>query len=154
MNVIYCVFILSILSCHKEDINPIEDVRLTGKWTETIEANPQGLIVYGLTINENATFILKISHFGTYQNQNNNDLSAWTEFSGTLEEKSSDSLIFKSEKHRWWDGFYDMTPITEASSRLIYEDCTYKIINNTLELSYTTYPADAPEETEMIFTKV
>ncbi|WP_100613558.1 hypothetical protein [Confluentibacter citreus] len=154
MKVIYCVFILLFLSCQKEDINPIEDVSLIGKWTEIIEAKPQGLLIYELTLNTNSTFILKINQFGIYPTQSNQDISAWTEFSGTFEQKPPNTLILKAGEYSWWDDFYDMTPISEASNAQVFENCTYKIINDTLELTYTTYPADSPIETKKVLTKV
>ena len=156
MRFICGILVFLVLSCQAEDqehFNSFEDARLIGEWSYSIEMNSQELLVYDLVINEDSTFIWKVSRFA-YENQNVGDLLWWSEYSGALEVRSPNSLILKSETNRWWESFYDMTPITETSSRLIYEDCTYTIINNTLKLSYTTYPADAPEETEMILTKV
>ena len=136
-----------MLSCESENSAVVDDVHLVGKWQETINAQPQGLLIYDLSINSNATFSFKVSHYEVYSGENEQDLSAWTEFSGSFEQENPDFLIFNSKRYSWWDSFYDMTPITEASNSQVFANCTYKIINDVLELTYTTYPADAPIET-------
>lgn len=160
MRFICGILVFLVLSCQaedqnslKENFNSFEYAGLTGEWSYSMEMDSQELLVYDLVISEDSTFIWKVSHVA-YENQNVGDLLWWSEYSGAAEVRWPNSLILKSETNRWWEGSRDMTPITEASSRLIYEDCTYEIINNTLKLSYTTYPADAPVDTEMILTKV
>ena len=144
-----------ILSCEKESSDLIDDLGLVGKWKETIDAQPQGLLIYDLTLNNNAIISLKISHFGVYFGESDQDLSAWSEFSGSFEQEDPNFLILKSQRYTWWDGFYDMVnPIIEESNTLVFENCTYKIKNNVLELTYTTYPADAPIETKKELVRV
>jgi len=145
---------LFILSCEKENLDSIDDLSLIGKWSETVEAKPQGLLVYDLTLNDDSTFLLKIRHFGIYSGQNNQDLSAWSEFSGSFEKKDPNVLILKSKKYAWWDIFYEMTPILEDSNAQVFENCRYKISNNELELTYTTYPLDSPLETKKKLIRV
>jgi hypothetical protein len=146
-----------ILSCKKENqadlsMNIIND-NLIGEWTDTIEADPNGLIIYNLKINTNSTFSYKVSLFGIYSDQQNENISAWTEYIGNLEQKQ-DTIIFLSDKNFWWDDFYDMNPKTNQSTQILFDDCTFNLMDDTLKLTYTSYPYDAPIETIKEFIRL
>lgn len=145
-----CLFL--ILACEKE--NFIDDSSLIGKWTDTIDVKPKGLLVYDLVLNNNATFSIKISYFGVYPDENDQDLSSWSELTGSLEQNDPNHLVFNVKKNVWWDDFFDITPVTEESNTKVFDNCTYKIINNVLELSYTSYPADYPVASKREFVRV
>ena len=153
--IFYPVLIFLMLltsSCENENI--IISNKLVGKWSYTAEVSPQGIIVYELVIDDNFSFLSKVNYFGTYAGHNNQDLSSWYEFSGRLEE-GQNTLIFRTENYRWWDSFYDnMIPVSEESSLSLFEDCTYQITSNSLELTYLTYPADAPEKTKRKYKRI
>lgn len=145
---------LMLLSSSCENENIIISNKLVGKWSYTTEVSPQGIIVYELVIDDNFSFLSKVNYFGTYAGQNNQDLSSWSEFSGRLEE-GQNTLIFRAENYRWWDSFYDnMTPVSEESNLSLFDDCTYQITSNSLELTYLTYPADAPVKTKRKYTRI
>jgi len=148
----FLIFLMVITaSCENE--NFVISNKLVGKWSYTTEASPQGIFVYELTINDNFSFLSKINSFGIYSGQNNQDLSGWSEFSGSLEE-GENTLIFSAENYMWWDSFYDMTPVSEESNQTLFDDCTYKVTSNSLELTYITYPADAPVKTKRKYIRV
>ena len=153
--IFYPVLIFLMLltsSCENENI--IISNKLVGKWSYTAEVSPQGIIVYELVIDDNFSFLSKVNYFGTYAGHNNQDLSSWYEFSGRLEE-GQNTLIFRTENYRWWDSFYDnMIPVSEESSLSLFEDCTYQITSNSLELTYLTYPADAPVKTKRKYKRI
>ena len=153
--IFYPVLIFLMLltsSCENENI--IISNKLVGKWSYTAEVSPQGIIVYELVIDDNFSFLSKVNYFGTYAGHNNQDLSSWYEFSGRLEE-GQNTLIFRTENYRWWDSFYDnMIPVSEESSLSLFEDCTYQITSNSLELTYLTYPADAHVKTKRKYKRI
>jgi len=139
--------ILLFISCSKEG-----DSKLTGTWTERVNALPTGYYINELTFNADSTFSSKGSSYGIYGWQGQNDLSGWYEFVGNYSQ-SSNSLGLISHKVTSWDKFYDGQPFTEIKDQLLFENCKYKITKQVLEINYTTYPADGPVNTTRIYTK-
>jgi hypothetical protein len=145
------IFLTSILlfpSCEKED-----DSILDGTWTNLMQAQPNGYYINELKFFKDSAFISKTSAFGIYVGQGTDDLTAWFEHSGNYSQ-SIDKLYFISHKFVYLDTFWGDQPQTQIKDELLFDNCSFKVSDKVLELKYTTYPFDAPEETVRLYTKV
>lgn len=144
------IFLISVLlfaSCSKQD-----DGLLMGTWTNKHDALPNGYYVYELMFFNDSAFIAKTSSFGIYTGQAQDDLTAWFEYSGYYSQKVN-KLCFFSNKYTFLDTFYGNQPHTIIKDEILFQNCTFKISNNILELNYTTFPADAPVNTVMQYNR-
>lgn len=97
-----------------------------------------GYYVYGLIFNNSTSFLEKSSSHGIYRRQGKFELSGWFERTGYYE-LNDNKMIFASEKVVSWDSFFGGEPTTNFETQEIFENCTFKINDNILELNYTTY---------------
>lgn len=150
---IFFILILFLVSCEKQENEPEISNELSGNWYDTVIARPMGYHLYELKLRNDFTFTSKLSMYGIY-NQNANELSAYFEWSGNYAVKSN-RLILTSHKYTWWDSFYvGSQPKTEIKDDIIYDNCTFIVKGNTLELNYISYPADAPVNTTKQYQRV
>lgn len=140
------ISILLISSCEKKvDDKLIGDDILIGTWADTENALSGGYYVNEL-IFDNSSFTEKSNSYGIYNEQDNNELSGWFVRTGNYE-LYKNKITFNAKEVVSWDSFTGGEPITTNESKVIFENCTYTINNNILELNYITYPADAPVNT-------
>lgn len=144
------VFLFS--SCENEEDDTPAGNLLTGRWVNTVEANPDGYYTDELIFNDDASFTEKSNSYGIYDGQDDDELSGWYERTGTYQ-ITGDQLSFVSDKVVSWDSFFGGDPVTRYETREIFEGCTFRISNNTLEITYIIYPADAPENTTRQYQK-
>jgi hypothetical protein len=145
--ILFVITVLLFSSCEKRaDDKLISDNLIIGTWVDTTNANPGGYYINELILNNNATFTDKSSSYGIYNGQVKNELSGWFERTGNYE-VNGNKISFVSKKVVSWDSFYGGDPVTNLETQVIFENCTFMINNNILELNYITYPADAPENT-------
>jgi len=123
-----------------------------GTWTDTTAMQPKGYYVTQLDLNSNGSFVLTSHTYGAYTNQTINDLSGYYEYYGNYV-LSSRNIYFVSKQSVSWDSFTGGNAITTVKDLELFKSCTYVIKNDTLELTYITYPADAPVSTKQIFKK-
>lgn len=145
--IIFLTSVLLFTSCSKED-----DGLLMGTWTNKKDAQPNGYYVYELRFFNDSAFIAKTSAFGIYTGQAQNDLTAWFEHSGYYSQNVNKLYLF-SNKYTFLDTFYGDQSQTIIKDEILFQNCTFKISDNILELNYTTFPADAPVNTVMQYKR-
>ena len=139
--------VLLFTSCEKSAIDRYNNENLLiGTWTDTVNVYPRGYYVYELIFNNSTSFLEKSSSHSIYSGQDKFELSGWFERTGYYE-LNDNNIIFASEKVVSWDSFFGGEPTTNFETQEIFENCTFKINDNVLELSYIIYPADAPVNT-------
>lgn len=155
LNSIFLSLILIItiaFSCQKEEVCVIGNRALIGSWADTVSVTDGGTFVDELTLHESGLFTKIINSYGVYEGQDELDLSGWHILSGTFSQEG-DRLNFQSEKAVSWDSFSGDDPIAKVEKQTIFENCTFTIHDDLLELSYITYPADAPEITIKVYRR-
>ena len=141
------ILILLVFACDtKDDDILIGDNMLIGTWVDTVNALPNGYYINELIFDNNNSFTEKSSAYSIYSGQANNELSGWFVRTGNYE-LDTNKIGFLAEKVVSWDSFFGGAPDTTIETYVIFENCTFTINNNKLELYYITYPADAPEIT-------
>ena len=147
---VFAVALLFFYACedHDDDIdNNIYSALTRTTWIDTVSVSQDGgYYVNQLTFNDDETFTAKFSTFGIYPAQSKNELSGWLVYTGNYT-VSNDSLYFTANEVTSWDSFFNKDPETVHEPQLIFENCTFKLNDGLLRLSYTIYPADAPEIT-------
>jgi hypothetical protein len=141
------LLIATLTSCNKKsDDRTIYENDLVGFWVDTIAAYPTGYYINKLDFDKYGKFTEASYSFGIYSGQAINDLSGWYVRNGTytIEENKID---FLSKKVVTWDSFSGGEAVTTYDSYPIFEDCSFSITSDTLEIRYITYPADAPINT-------
>ena len=123
-----------------------------GVWIDTVTAQPQGYYIHELVIQPNGSFLSGARMFGIYSGQGDNELSGYFEQYGNYV-LSKQNIYFVAKQTVSWDSFTNQPPLTSVKDVVIFESCTYKVNGKTLELTYITYPADAPVITKRIYTK-
>ncbi|TLX72410.1 hypothetical protein E9993_17910 [Labilibacter sediminis] len=148
------ILVLLLSSCEKKDDDKlIDDNILIGTWVDTVNALPNGYYINELIFDSNTSFSEKSSAYGIYNGQDYNELSGWfvrTGNYGLVENK----IEFTAKKVVSWDSFFGGDPVTTNETRVIFENSTFSINNDILELNYITYPADAPENTKRQYVKL
>lgn len=124
-----------------------------GVWIDTVAAQPQGYYVHQLVIQPNGSFLSGTRTFGIYSGQGKNELSGYFEQYGNYV-LSKQNIYFVAKQSVSWDSFTNQPPLTSVKDVVIFESCTYRIYRETLELTYITYPADAPVITKRSYTKI
>lgn len=123
-----------------------------GTWTDTTTMQPKGYYITQLDLNSNGSFVLATHTYGAYTNQSTIDLSGYSEHYGNYV-LSSRNIYFVSKQSVNWDSFTGGNAVTTVKDLELFKSCTYTVKNDTLELTYITYPADAPVTTKQIFKK-
>ena len=123
-----------------------------GVWADTVRGQQNGYLVNELVFRENGTFVAGTKHYGVYITQNTNQLSAYSEYYGNYV-LGSKNIYFASKQNTYWDSLTAAAPVITVKDEVLFESCTYKISNDTLSISYITYPADAPEVTTRKYIK-
>ena len=124
-----------------------------GVWIDTVTAQPQGYYIHELVIQPNGSFLSGARMFGIYSGQGDNELSGYFEQYGNYV-LSKQNIYFVAKQTVSWDSFTNQPPLTLVKDVVIFESCTYRIYGETLELTYITYPADAPVITKRSYTKI
>lgn len=152
--ILFLISIFISFSCEKKDDDKlINDNELIGTWVDTVYAKPSGYRVYELIFNSTSSFTDKSSSYGIYNDQDNDELSGWFVRTGNYE-VNNNKLKLISKKVVSWDSFFGGNPVTSSETQIIFENCTFTINRNILELNYITYPADAPENTTRRYKKL
>jgi len=138
----------TLWSCKNYDdelgsINNFTSNDLFGIWTDTLKSGSSGTTINVLTFNPNGTFVSSTNSYGVYSGQKSNNLSGYFEYYGNYV-LSIKNIYFKSQQSISWDSFTGGNPVKTLKDEVIFESCTYKISNDTLNISYISYPADAP----------
>ncbi len=119
------------------------DNEIYGLWTDTLSVKPFGRNVNSLLFRPNGTFLYVVSGLGYYEKQGIGELSFYTEEHGNYIQ-SARNIYFMSKKSVRWDLALNRPPVSTEVERVIFESCTYEIEEDTLKISYISYPADAP----------
>jgi len=150
--VIAAVFFTSC-SADYMDLEPnFAENDIFGVWVDTVVLSPQGYAVNELRFSENGMFVSGTKNYGMYATQAANDLSGYFEYYGNYV-LTAKNIYFASKQNVSWDGALTASPVTTQKDEVIFESCTYKISRDTLEISYLTYPADAPVVTTRKYIK-
>lgn len=148
---------VSLAACSSYDLEGTPmDVQnaIYSTWVDTVAMQPKGYSITQLEFNPNGFFVLATRTYGVYTNQSTNDLSGYTEYYGNYV-LSARNLYFISKQTVTWDSFtLAVNPTTTVKDQVLYESCTYIIKNDSLTLTYITYPADAPVTTQQKFKKI
>ena len=145
--ILFLIIIPLFFSCNKKANDIITDDNvLIGTWADTVSSSPGGYYIYELVFDKYDSFTDKSDAYGIYNWQHNNELSGWYMRTGNFTSEGN-KISFSTEKAISWDSFFGGNPITTTEKQVIFINCTFKISNDTLELSYITFPADGPENT-------
>lgn len=140
----FTILVISAACKKDEVVEPPEiNIDLLGDWVYVINLASGGHYLYELSFKNDGTFTEKSSAYGTYEEQDENELSGWFIRTGNFETHKN-NLYCTFTKVVSWDSFYGGEPETSDITGMIFENCTFTIQNNILELNYITYPADAP----------
>ncbi|MFC2138445.1 hypothetical protein ACFLTE_09745 [Bacteroidota bacterium] len=152
---IFFIIIIPLFYCceKNDDNNENNDNELIGTWIDTINVSPKGYHKYELIFDSNTLFTEKTSLYGIYDNEEDNELSYWLERTGVYE-LNENNIVFTAKRKISWDNFWGGDPDTSDITQVLFENCTYNVNNDILTLNYTTYPADAPVDTERQYTKI
>lgn len=154
------LFLISLVavfftSCSMDymDLNPaFAENEIFGVWVDTVALSPQGYAVNELDFSKNGMFVAATRNYGMHATQSVNDLSGYFEYYGNYV-LTAKNIYFASKQNVSWDGSTAASPVTTQKDEVIFESCTYKISHDTLEISYLTYPADAPVVTTRKYIK-
>ncbi len=146
------VLIQMFFSCTEKDdqIAPVNS-SLVGTWIDSVSVL-DGYYVNTLEIDNSGAFLDKSDAFGVYPGQTSSQLSGYFVRTGKFQTESN-RIGFLVEKVVSWDSFFGGEPETTIESYTIFENCTFDVRDDLLELRYTTYPADAPEQTIRVYKK-
>ena len=155
----YLIFLVTaffVVACSSyEDTEALpssSENEIYGVWIDTVTAQPQGYYIHELVIQPNGSFLSGARMFGIYSGQGDNELSGYFEQYGNYV-LSKQNIYFVPKQAVSWDSCTYHPPLTSEKDVVIFESCTYKVNGKTLELTYITYPADAPVITKRIYTK-
>jgi hypothetical protein len=131
---------------------------LDGTWVAAVEsASPSGWYQRTLTFDPNGSFVAGFRIYGIYSWQPSNELSGYQRIEGSYD-VDGDRLVFHAARLVWWDRYYGAQSPEQVSEPYpygtIFDDAHYQLQGDELTLHFTTYPADAPEPTVLVFTRV
>lgn len=134
-----------------------EPLLLDGTWVSAVEnASPSGWYRRSLTFEATGSFTSEFRSYGIYAGQPRDELSGYQRTEGTYRAEGN-RLVFQATRLVSWDRFYGVTSperVTEPYPYgTIFDDARYEVQGRQLTLHFTTYPADAPEPTAMVFTR-
>ncbi|MEQ8240798.1 MAG: hypothetical protein RIA69_16390 [Cyclobacteriaceae bacterium] len=142
--------VVLIWSCSEEnEVAP--QLELTGKWKNVLTQNA-GRTEILLDFQADSSFVMTLSHYGLQPNTAPDDLNASLEYPGTLT-VTEDRIEFNINEYTYTDYYFETGPETFENRTVFYDNCTYVISGDTLILSYTSYPADAPIAAEQRFLR-
>ena len=148
-----------VLACTIACANPTESGQslLNGTWKTAAEnASPTGWYTRSLTFEPGGAFTSEFRSYGVYPGQPRDELSGYQRTEGTYRVEAK-RLIFQPVRLVSWDRFYGATSPETVSEPYpygsIFDDAHYDLVGPLLSLHYTTYPADAPVPTLLIFTR-
>ena len=147
---------LTTLYACDEETNPENTQDLAGTWRRSITSSIVDIddhtSILDLTLNSDSTFSQYLHIYSRSQGQATNELAHWEKWDGTLDLQGS-SVNFIIDQYTWWSES-SAQPTTEPYRAKFYTDCEYTIENDSLTLSFTYYPADAPEPISLKFAKL
>lgn len=150
-------FTLACASPTESGPSQFERSPLDGIWVTAAEnASPSGWYRRSLTFGANGSFTSEFRSYGIYQGQPRDEPSGYQRTEG-IYERDADRLVFHPTRLVWWDRFYGVASPEQMSEPYpygtIFDDARYEIQGQQLTLHYTTYPADAPVPTVLVFTR-
>jgi len=148
------------ISCEKLDSVevPNSNNQLIGKWLHT-ESIPSGLsdadfryfdVEQIFKVNSDATYSQLVNFYG-FEDEDPDEIIGQSETLGTYEIRA-DSVFLKGTKNTSWEKGFNPEPTTTTLNGEAYGS-RFEIIDDTLTLYYISYPADAPQQTQMSYTK-
>lgn len=116
---------------------------LAGRWTDTTVYNDSSrVLIHELDLRRNGQFTSKSFNYKGYRNGVPTELSAWSEDRGQVTQQA-DTLWFALREETVWDSFYPgRKPQTKATTGYLFNNCTFRLRGDTLELIHTS--DDAP----------
>lgn len=154
---IFLAVSIFLVACSSNDLEGVSmDAKnaIYGTWVDSVAIQPKGLSITQLEFNPEGFFVLATRTYGVYTNQISTDLSGYSENYGNYV-LSTRNLYFISKQTITWDSFtLAVNPTTTVKDQVLYESCTYTIKNDSLTLTYITYPADAPVSTQQKLKKI
>jgi len=140
---LYCYVLLTIGTIHTSCKRPQAKQEpanhtptLSGEWIQVSPTHPRRLIFmdngkFAMFIGQDKHYTLQIS--GTYATRRD-----------SLKTKATEQLEKKDDK----------TTVKTELDNVLFENATYHLKDDKLFLKYTTYPADAPVETNIVWQRV
>jgi len=139
--VVLAVVLVSASACKKDKTQPVQKPALQGDWKElSLSAGMERIISFRsdksfsmVVVNLVTPSVMMNTYTGTYTVTNGN-----VKVNITEEKVTQDKVVVS----------------TKAVNLTLYDNGTYTVENNVLTLKYTTYPADAPVNTEAKFKRL
>lgn len=160
-NTLLIFFLIGLfVSCEKFDSIEVPNSNnpLVGKWLY-IESIPSGLseadfryfdIEWVFEFNSDTTYSHLVNFHG-FEDENPDEIIGQSETLGTYEIKA-DSLFLKATEITSWEKGFNPEPTTITLNGETYGS-RFEIVGDTLTLFYISYPADAPQQTQMSYTR-
>ena len=145
----------SAIACASPTVS--DSSSLNGTWRTAPEnASPRGWYSRSLTFGADGAFTSEFRSYGVYAGQPRDELSGYQRTEGTYR-VAGQRLIFEPQRLVSWDRFYGANSPETISEPYpygsIFDDARYVVLGSQLSLRYTTYPADAPVATLLVFTR-
>lgn len=140
-------------SSDMSDLEYIPDNEIYGVWTDTTIIQTKGLRVEKLAIRSNSSFIYSIEGFGAYESQTLDDKSFTQEDFGSFV-LSTRNIYFVSKQYQYWDFVSQKISETKIEDKVLFESCTYTIVNDTLTLKFKNIQADSKLDTTIKLTRL
>ncbi len=129
---------LSVIACSNNDMEAnldFADSEIFGNWVDTVQLQPKGYLVSTLIFRPNGSFDAYADKFGLYVDQVKDSISSYRHDVGNYV-LSTKNIYFISKQSISWDLMANTLPQTTIKDSTLFESCTYKIINNKVELTY------------------
>ncbi len=137
----------------KDNVLGNKESALLGTWEFSEALNSKSHYVVELTFRDDFSFDEKITNYGLHPGDGPQDVSAWEKISGTYRAESN-KRFFNSESLTYWDHVYYPQIMVQHPYRIsMFDDCTFTIQEDSLTLTYFSYPDDAPHLTKRTFKR-
>jgi hypothetical protein len=148
-----------VLSCNSDNDETIDLATISGTWSR-VDVIPSGRsaedfryfdmeTIYDFSQDE--TFSFKVNFYG-FKDANPNEIVGQSINRGTFK-VDGDSLFVKALTNISWDSEYSPEPETILLDGRS-DGFRYEIKDNILTLYYVSYPADAPVDTQISYSRV
>jgi len=146
----------AVLACSDSTAPQPLATELLGRWSTTPSPlQPSGTIQFHLTFTSNFRFTAESRSYGVYADQSAGELSGYTRTTGSYRTDGA-RLILTPDSLITWDRFYGATSpemVQTPYGGALYDKAQFTVDGDRLTLSYTIYPADAPEPATQQFQR-